>query len=701
MSSEPRAFLALDLGTATASVALVGRIEGRWRLIGSRAAPASIPVDALVVRLVDRLVATDPDLMTSIGVPEPAATADLVSLTARSRRAPRLAVVAGGERTLRALLSAASRAGWRPTGLSAERADSLEITQLVLDHEVDTVLLGADDPPGADERARLHELGQLLAAAAWRRRELRVVLAGGAADQAEVIRPGSGKGGRPGERQPRSADVSARLSPPSNVAESIDIVDAPVDEVAPVDEIAPVDGIALADVLPTAGDAASEGESTFAAGDAAPERDSTLAEGPQPPDGVALQDLPSSEPATPVDSTVEDATARAVTVATASEESVGPDASFRAPLAGDRTAPAGMSGLAAVSVDGDDGRLVLAPSAVDDGGEALRAFLERLHAAADDARLATARSVGTLADVLQIGIELIEIGHEAGQRVLARPVGEGSDSQRVQVTSATVADAALVSADAIDDHVDEVLAWATTALDRYRLRDRLRELRLAPWSDAAGEGAVVRAAAARAAIGRLLRATAPAPRALHVPAFVPDLLLAAGGALATVPGPAVALAMADLVRRPGVCQSAVDSGRLLGPLGMIEDEHDRIRILRDLADDLLVPLGSVVTPQGVRPGRGGGRLTLRDGSRSIDVDLIAGGLQLVDLPPGRRATLDLAFRDPVVLGAKGRRFEVEVSGGLSGLIVDLRDVPLRLPERAERRRELLGAWQRALWPGLE
>ena len=43
---------------------------------------------------------------------------------------------------------------------------------------------------------------------------------------------------------------------------------------------------------------------------------------------------------------------------------------------------------------------------------------------------------------------------------------------------------------------------------------------------------------------------------------------------------------------------------------------------------------------------------------------------------------------------------VDVGGGLGGLLVDLRDVPLRLPERLERRRELLDAWQRALWSGL-
>ena len=36
--------------------------------------------------------------------------------------------------------------------------------------------------------------------------------------------------------------------------------------------------------------------------------------------------------------------------------------------------------------------------------------------------------------------------------------------------------------------------------------------------------------------------------------------------------------------------------------------------------------------------------------------------------------------------------------GLAGLLLDLRDIPLRLPERPDRRRELLGTWERALWP---
>ena len=46
-------------------------------------------------------------------------------------------------------------------------------------------------------------------------------------------------------------------------------------------------------------------------------------------------------------------------------------------------------------------------------------------------------------------------------------------------------------------------------------------------------------------------------------------------------------------------------------------------------------------------------------------------------------------------------FKVVWSRGMAGLLVDLRDVPLRLPDRFERRRDLLAAWQADLWPGGE
>ncbi len=167
------------------------------------------------------------------------------------------------------------------------------------------------------------------------------------------------------------------------------------------------------------------------------------------------------------------------------------------------------------------------------------------------------------------------------------------------------------------------------------------------------------------------------------------------------PGPAIALALVDGLRRAGTSVVAFDHARLLGPLGGIENPAERRTVLADLANDAFAPLGSVVVPAGLRAGRSAGRLVVHGPGGTSELDLVPGGLELVDLPPGETAVAELDFRDTVSLGPRGRSFAVQVGGGLGGLLMDLRDVPLRLPDRLERRRELLAAWQWALWSGME
>lgn len=325
------------------------------------------------------------------------------------------------------------------------------------------------------------------------------------------------------------------------------------------------------------------------------------------------------------------------------------------------------------------------PEVGEPAGAPLRDLLDRLDPGQGSARRAALRAMLDLAVVLDRRIELVEVGFDGALRAVAGPGG-------LEAPAAFVPTAGLVPVDLDDEAVDEVLAWSTIALDRHRMRDRLRELRLSPWVEAHGDGARLRIAAARAAVARLVRAT-PWIETLSAP----DLIVVAGGAWAAAPGPAIGLAIADVIRRPGVSQLAFDHARLLGPLGTVDDPDERRTLLAELADDLLAPLGSVIVPQGLRAGRSAGRLTLRGSAGETELDLIPGGLQLVDLPPGQVATVDLRFRDPVTLGTRGRRMTFEVGGGLGGLLVDLRDIPLRLPDRTERRRAMLEAWQAAFW----
>ncbi len=534
MTSDPRAFFAVDLGAATTSAALMGWIAGHWRLLGSLSQPAAVPVEPLLDVLVARLVEADPDLAAEVaGTAEPARL--WPRLTARSATPAGMAVVAVSERAAAPLIGVAERSGWRIHPGSAERLDPLAMTRLLLDPNVAVVLAGAGEPPGADERAGIGDLAALVAAAAQRRPELHVVLAGAMAEQ-----------------------------------------------------------------------------------------------------------LPRFE-----------------------------------------------------SADGRPGDVLLASAATagTPAGAKLRELLDRMQRPADDARRTMTRAVATLAEVLQRRVEAVDIGIDGGLRVVAWP---GPGNEPAYVRRAAVADAGLAPSDLDEAVVDGVLGWSTAAFDRHRMRDRLRELRLAPWGDVAGDGAPFRMAAARAALARLVEAT---PELDALPPA--DLLVVAGGAWAVAPGPATALAIADVIRRPGVTQLAFDHARLLAPLGAIDDRVERRTMVADLADDLLAPLGTVVMPQGLRAGRSGGRLVVHGAGGTSELDLVAGGIELVDLPPGESAVAEFQFRDAVRLGTRGRHFAVDVAGGLGGLLVDLRDIPLKLPDRVERRRELLSAWQGAMWAGVE
>jgi hypothetical protein len=532
VAHEPRAFLTQDAGAATIATALVGRVAGRWRLIGSLALPAGADPDAVATVLLERIQQADPDLATSLGL-DGAQPADLPRVEVASRPAPRLAVIAGSERALDPLVAAASRSGWRTVSASPETTDPLAMSTMLLDASVDGILAGAGEPPAADERRALGELGALLAAAAERRPEMTVVLAGGMADQLAVF-----------------GDVAARPSP------------------------------------------------------------------------VVVASAPGAR----------------------------------------------------------------------ESGTGLREVLLDLALAANDSRRALGAAALSLAEILDRRVDLVEVGFDGGTRAGAWPaIGNGSSG----VDLAVVASAGLAPADPDDAVVDRVATWSHGAGDRHRLRDRLRELRIAPWADAAGEGVELRLAAARSALSCLADWT---PDWFDRPPA--DLVVACGGVWSVASGPSVVLALVDVLRRSGASQFALDHARLLAPLGSIADPGERRAVLTDLADDLLAPLGSVVTPAGLRPGRSVGALRLHGAGGARELELRPGGLSVVDLPPGAVATAELRFHETVRFGGRGRRFAVDVTGGIGGLLVDLRDVPLRLPDRADLRAELLEAWRDAVWvPG--
>lgn len=533
MSSEPRAFLTQDRGGATIAMALVGRVGGRWRLVGSVVLPVGADPAAVAALLVERASTADPALGASLGL-DRVPVADLPMVEVASHPPRRLAVVAGSERALAPLVAAASRSGWRTTAASAETADPLEMSTLLLDPAVDGILVGAGSPPAADERRALGELGALVAASAHRRSELPVVLAGGMGAELHAF-----------------GDMADRL-----------------------------------------------------------------------------------------------------------------------------------------------GRVLVAPAAhAGSSGHDLREVLTDLALPPDDSRRALGAAALALAEHLDRRIDIVEVGFDGGTRAAA---WSASGSGTAGVDLAIVPGAGMAPADPDDHVIDRLATWSTGATDRHRLRDRMRELRIAPLADAAGEGIALRMAAARAALGSLAAWT---PEWNARPAA--DLVVATGGAWAVMPARSVALALVDVLRRAGAVQFALDHARILAPLGSIPDPGERRGILADLADDLLAPLGTVVMPGGLRHGRSVGALRLHGANGGGVHELRQGNLELVDLPPGDMAVAEFEFHDTVRLGGRGRHFAIDVTGGLGGLLVDLRDVPLRLPDRADLRGEMLEAWQAAVLGGVE
>ena len=115
-------------------------------------------------------------------------------------------------------------------------------------------------------------------------------------------------------------------------------------------------------------------------------------------------------------------------------------------------------------------------------GAGLRRLLDAINPGSGDARHAIVRAITDLAAIIDRRVELVEIGLTGGIRAIAGPDG-------LEAPAAFVDGAALVPpGEPDDDLVDGVLAWSSIPLDRHRMRDRLRELRLTPWGEAHGAG---------------------------------------------------------------------------------------------------------------------------------------------------------------------------------------------------------------------
>jgi hypothetical protein len=309
-----------------------------------------------------------------------------------------------------------------------------------------------------------------------------------------------------------------------------------------------------------------------------------------------------------------------------------------------------------------------------------------------DSRAALRRSMASLAVLLGKRVDGVEVGAAAASRTLAAEDGE--------LRHGVFAGAGLLPMEALGDDVaaEAILRWSALPGDPATRLDQLRELILRPWSAGDRTGLHLRLALLRASLERL-QGSWEGPAGDGRVEGAPDVVVLAGGGFALLPATAAALAIADALRHPGAFTILHDHAGLLAPLGALPVESDRRRLLADLMDDCLLPLGSaVLTGAPGDAGKDAGRIAISTPLFEEDLPLEA-GLRLVDLPPGLVARLEIDPGSGTVLGVSGQRLGLEVSGGLGGLLLDSRPIPLELPSSPEQRRALLESWEEPAWAG--
>jgi hypothetical protein len=176
------------------------------------------------------------------------------------------------------------------------------------------------------------------------------------------------------------------------------------------------------------------------------------------------------------------------------------------------------------------------------------------------------------------------------------------------------------------------------------------------------------------------------------------LLVAGGGVLANAPNYGqAALMLLDAVQPIGVTGMVLDRLRLMAPLAATAMVSP-LAAAQVMDKDALLHLGTVVAPVGT--ARVGDialafKIEYEDG-RLLEVEVPYGSLEMIPLPTGQTANLELrpTRRFDVGLGTKGQAGTTRVEGGIIGIIIDARGRPLPMAQDPNEQREKIQRW---LW----
>ena len=184
---------------------------------------------------------------------------------------------------------------------------------------------------------------------------------------------------------------------------------------------------------------------------------------------------------------------------------------------------------------------------------------------------------------------------------------------------------------------------------------------------------------------------------LH-PGLLPpvDLIVGRGGVLSQAPDyRQAALVLLDALQPTGVCTLALDNASLLPQLGALASVQP-LAAAQVMARDGLLNLGTVISLVGAaREGALALRVKMKyEDGQTIEVEVPYGALEVIPLPAGKKAVVELrpssAF--DVGLGKRGKGATTGVEGGAVGIIVDARGRPLSLPGEEEKRRAKIQEW---------
>ncbi len=182
--------------------------------------------------------------------------------------------------------------------------------------------------------------------------------------------------------------------------------------------------------------------------------------------------------------------------------------------------------------------------------------------------------------------------------------------------------------------------------------------------------------------------------------FLPKfhLIVGRGGVLSCAPSYGqAALILLDALQPVGVTGLALDKIGLVAPLGAVAMVNP-LAAAQVMERDALLNLGTVVAPLGTAR-EGEIALTFKieyEDGRSLEVEVPYGSLEVIPLPTGQTADLELrpTRRFDVGLGIRGQAGMTKVEGGIIGIIIDARGRPLPIAPDLEEQRERMQRW---LW----